>query len=208
MNLLSSRHLGCLGLLMLGLLANCSRVVSSKQLLQYALDPKNGLYQKANRNGILVEVFYKPHQLIMAQEIKGARWTTSQLDSINKHFSEYDYFVLRLSRNGQEIERSYAGDEAEFNKVNSYLSFEIGNDITLTLSQDTFKVKDFIHTRTFGSGPSSDILFAFKSNLAQSKGTVKFIFDDSQFNSGRNEFDFAISDIKSTPVITLKQEKL
>jgi hypothetical protein len=203
MMIFNFKDLTCLGLLISGLFSSCTHMGSTNDLLNYALDPKNGLHQKEEKNGILVEVLYKPTQLIVAQEIKGQSLRLSQVDSIQRYFSEFDYFLLRLSRNGKEIETAFAGDQSKFNEANSYLSFEMAKDVRLIWERDTISTKDFIHTRTFGSSPSSDILFVFKSRLRDRNGSVKFIFDDRLFDSGRSEFDFAVSDIKSIPSITL-----
>jgi hypothetical protein len=189
-------------------LTSCKQTVSTNQLLDYTLNPKNGLLKKEKKNGVVLQVLYKPNQLIVAQEIKGRNLRPSQIDSVQSYFNEFDYFLLRLSRNGKEIETGYAADQVKFVQVNNYLSFEIGKNVSLVQDRDTIKVKDFIHTRTFGSSPSSDILFVFKSRLQERRGEVKFIFNDEMFNSGLSEFDFALSNIKSLPIINLIEKPL
>ena len=181
----------------------CSKVVSKQELLNYTLDSENGLLKKEEKSNSVVEVLYRPNDLMLLQEIKGRSFDFSQIDSVKKYFQGFSYFLLRLSRNGKEITIPYAANPVKFNQANDYLGFGIGKDVYLVQSRDTIKVQDFIHTRTFGSSPSSDVLFAFKTDLRKKSGQVRFIFNDQQFELGLNEFSFDISDIKSTPSIDL-----
>jgi hypothetical protein len=188
--------------------ASCQQTFSRKDLLDYTFDAKNGLYKMEDNNGILIEVIYKPNQLIAEQEIKGRNLKKSQIDSIKNYFHDFDYFLLRLSRNKHEIENAYAQDPVKFIDVNNYLSFEIGKDVYLVNNEDTVRATDFIHTRTFGSSPSSDILFAFKCESSDRSGEINFIFNDTKFDTGLNEFAYANSDLKSVSSINLTEKPL
>jgi Lhr-like helicase len=134
--------------------------------------------------------------------------TEHQVDSIQNYFSDLDYFLLRLSRNSHEIENAYASDLLKFNEINNYLSFEIGNDVYLVQDGNKIKVADFIRTRTFGSSPSTDILFAFKKGIIKTNASVKFIFEDAGLDTGRIEFDFDINDIKKVSAIHLIEKSV
>src|SRR4051794_6894045 len=85
-------------------LAGCQEDLSRQQLIDYTLDPANGLYKKETKGNVTIEVVYRPSQLIAEQDARGLTLTSDQVDSINNYFSEIDYFLLRLSRNSDEIE--------------------------------------------------------------------------------------------------------
>ncbi len=184
-------------------LLGCNKIVSKQELLTYISDPSNGLQKKEQKNGCDIEAVYRPADLIVFQEIKGTSFSSPQIDSMKNYYQEFSYFLLRLSRDGKEITIPYASDPVKFNQVNDYLGFTIGKDVYLIQDHDTVKVHDFIHTRTFGSSPSSDVLFAFKIDLKKRNEQVRLIFDDHQFGLGFNEFLFEARDIKSAPSIDL-----
>ena len=183
------------------LLLGCKKTATRQELLAYTFEPNNGLCQKEERNSNTIEAIYRPSDLILFQQLNGSTWSSAQIDSLKTYYGRLDYFLLRLSRDGKEITISYAVDPSKFQQVNSYLGFEIGKDVFLVNQSDTIRVLDFIHTRTFGSSPSSDILFAFKSGLKSRSGKVKLVFNDQRFGLGLNEFTFNCSDIKSAPYI-------
>ncbi len=191
--------------MLLLLFSGCSRTVSRQELLTYTFDPDHGLYQKLEKDDALIEVIYRPSDLILYQQLKGESRSAAQIDSMKNYYRSLDYFLIRLSRNGKEINIPYAGNPSRFNQVNDYLNFNIGKDVSLVHDKDIIPVLDFIHTRTFGSSPSSDILFAFKSGLTNKSGEVKVLFDDHAFGLGLNQFTFNCNDIKSAPHIDFNQ---
>jgi hypothetical protein len=43
-------------------LTGCESSMSKKELLDYTFNPDNGLYHNEERNGVLIEVVYRPTQ--------------------------------------------------------------------------------------------------------------------------------------------------
>ena len=184
-------------------LAGCQKDLSREGLINYTLDPDNGLYKKEKKGDITIEVLYRPSQLIAEQDARGLTLSTHQMDSINEYFGEVDYFLLRLSRNSDEIENAYARNSLMFNEVSNYLSYGIAHDVFLLQGSDTLHVADFIRTQTHGASPSTDILFGFKPGVNDKNGDIKFIFKDLKFDTGVNEFDFNASDLQTASSIQL-----
>ena len=176
-------------------LISCQGDLTRKQLLDYTTDVKNGLCKKQEKLGTQLEVIYRPSQLMAEAQIRNEELSDRQIDSIRATFKEIDYFLLRISRNSREIENSYSGDSRNFQRINNYLSFEIGGDIYLVQSRDTLRVTDFVRTQTFGASPSTDILLAFKPGFSKRSIDIKVVFNDTKFDTGVNEFLFDIDDI-------------
>src|SRR5258706_15726119 len=72
----------------------CSKVVSKQELLNYTLDSENGLLKKEEKSNSVVEVLYRPNDLMLLQEIKGRSFDFSQIDSVKKYFQGFSYFLL------------------------------------------------------------------------------------------------------------------
>src|SRR5258706_7487689 len=100
------------------LLSGCNKTASRQGLLAYTFDPDHGLYQKLEKDGAIIEVIYRPSDLILYQQLKGEVKSAAQVDSMKSYYRSMDYFLLRLSRNGKEITIPYAGDPSKFNQVN------------------------------------------------------------------------------------------
>jgi hypothetical protein len=168
------------------------------QLKSYPLNKENGLYQSAQVGAILIEVIYRPKDLIIAQEVDvindDTQWVAQErrLDSV-------DYFVLRLSRSGDEIENMYAGREARYQQVISYLSGGIGSDLSLKRGNETIEIEGLAFAPTFGGSNASSVLMIFKSYLSKVERDFSVEFNDSQFGTGLNSFRFKAKAIGSCP---------
>jgi hypothetical protein len=189
-------------------LAGCQQDVSRQQLIDYTFDPSHGLHKRDTKGNITIEVVYRPSQLIAQQDVRGLTLSSNQVDSIYEYFSGIDYFLLRLSRDSDEIENAYAENHTAFNEISNYLSHGIGENVFLLQGSDTLHATDFIRTQTHGASPSTDILFGFKPGLNDENGDFKFIFNDLRFHTGLNEFDFNISDLRTVSSIHLTDKNL
>jgi hypothetical protein len=178
-------------------------VVSAQELSAYISDVENGLKQQTTKSGIDISVTYRPTDFIVAQEVAGEGYTQHQIDSIKASLQSIDYFMLSLSKKSQAVENYFTGNEAQFNTVIEYLSFKIGKDLSLVHGPDTIPAKDFMYAQGFGSTKSSDVLVAFESNLSDRDGELTFLFDDSIFKTGLNQFQFSLNDIHSTPLLRI-----
>lgn len=186
------------------------RVQSVHQLIDYCNDPANGLCSNHEFGEFRIGVIYRPAEIIIAQEIKSLSPSHSneQIDSVIKLFKGIDYFLLRLQKQGNEVESSYAKDPLKFRDVNNYLTTKIGDDIRLVYRGDTLRTKGAIHTRTFGSSKSTDVLVAFDSSLKDKSGEFQFIFEDKVFDTGLHVFEFEAGKIKSIPLLDLTKQIL
>jgi hypothetical protein len=179
------------------------RAQSVHEVIDYCNEPTNGLRADYAIGEYRFEVIYRPVEIIVAQEIKSLSLTGQQIDSVRQLFDGIDYFLLRMQKKGTEVETSFARDPIRFGEVNTYLATKVGRDIKLVHAGDTILAKATIHTRTFGSSQSTDLLIAFESSLISKSGEFEVLFDDKIFGTGLHMFDFEINNIKSIPSLDL-----
>lgn len=189
----------CLALSLVMAFTNCTTksVRTEAELAKYILEPANGLIKTIEAGDITLEVMYKPTDLIVAQEADGETLSAQQIDSLKQVFSQYDYFILRLSKSGKDLASAYAQNDAEFNKVSEYLTSLIGQDMTLICGKEVLSVEDFMYAPTFGSSKTSDLLVAFKH--IDTDTDVTFQLNDQLFGTGISQFIFNSSELYATP---------
>lgn len=179
--------------------SNCAdSYISKDDLKAYPLSVKNGLIKSIDKSGIQIDVYYRPKDLIIAQELT-LPVNETKINTIETQYDSLDYFMLRLSKNGKEMESSFAGNPERLSEVVSYLSSSIADRVYMVLEQDTISTLDAIYDRTFGATTTTQIMLIFKSNLKDQNGEVKLFYDDNFFGTGLCEFHFDIKRIKRIP---------
>lgn len=178
------------------------RIVTEQELKDYTLDPSNGLIKQASTNGVEIEVVYRPTDLVLAQQLQGLTNENERRKEIES-FSGLSYFVVKISRHGQEIENTYAGDPSKFTNVVSYLSSGLRANMYVVNGSDTIPSLDAVYTRMFGAATATSVMTIFETNVKTLTGNLKFCFDDTVLGLGRNEFVFDLADIKNAPTLNL-----
>jgi hypothetical protein len=187
----------------------CSKkeVETPQELMQYVANPENGLVKVTTEGDVTIEVFYRPHDIILQQRLDGVKVSQQRIDSIKTDILEYAYFAMKLKKADRSIVNAYANSD-NFELASNYVSFQIGKDIRLIVDSDTIPVFDFISSQSFEASNSTDVLFVFKKNIIDINGSCVFQFDDNFFGSGLNRFEFNIADIKSIPSLSNKSNSL
>lgn len=174
--------------------------LSSEELMQYVMNPDHGLIKREERNGTVLEVYYKPSSLVVRQQNLDER-DSSRKNHAESQLGKLDYFVLRLQRDGREIENGYAGDPNTFNDVINYLAYSISEDIKLIHGRDTIPVADIAYGRSFGAAKKTDLLVVFDSDLRNKDGSASVVLSDRLFGTGITQFSFDLSDLKNIPLL-------
>ncbi|MBT1697138.1 hypothetical protein KK083_09645 [Fulvivirgaceae bacterium PWU4] len=186
-----------------GLLSCGSRsIVSEQELKDYIINPDHGLCRREAKNGIDMEVVYRPSELVAAQQVAGVT-DQKEREKIIRNFDSLAYFVIKLSRNGQEIENAYASDNDKFLQATSYLSSGIAQDLYLVNKGDTIRALDAVYTRMFGAATATTVMAIFDTNVKDLDGSLTFCFGDTGLGLGLNEFEFYTNDINKAPTLNL-----
>jgi hypothetical protein len=180
-------------------LSQCTdRYISRDELKAYPLNVKNGVIKSIDKSGIQIDAYYRSKDLIIAQELTPPVADTD-LNKIESQYDSLDYFILRLSKNGKEIENGFVSNSERFSNVVSYLSSSLAERVYLVLDRDTIPALDAMYARTFGATTATQVMLIFKSNLVHQDGNVKLVYDDNFFGTGLNEFQFDVKNIKRIP---------
>ena len=123
---------------------------------------------------------YRPSELIAWQEYKGSNSRMEgHFATLKSQFSPYQYFLLTLSQNGGEIMAQQAGNPQEFSQRLHQLSFGMAPFVSLITSKgDTLPLADYAHSRTFGAGKSTTLLFAFEVEKTEGLEWLTFSLDE------------------------------
>lgn len=188
--------------MMIGLLACGSAEMKEDDLKNYIANDEHGLHKEIEKNGITIEAFYKPSQMVWNSDISGEA-DHAKRELMIKACDTLTYFSLHFSRNGKEIENAYVSEPEVFERIVNYLSFDILNDLYLINGNDTVPAVDAVYARTFGAGTSTLVTAVFDVNIKEdAKGeNVKLFLDDQMLETGLDEFAFQTSDIKKTPTL-------
>jgi hypothetical protein len=184
--------------------SSCQSEMNKPDLNQFVMNEENGLTQENLHDLVDIEVTYRPRDLVIEQMLD-KEYSQQQFDSIGHLLDSVDYFVIRFTKNGEDVVNSYAGDETSFSAITNYLSYEISKDIRLIVGEKAIPVDDFVYQQGFGVAKASSLLVAFKSAMFTRDSDFSVVIEDSRFNTGVNEFKFQAEDITSIPRLKRRQ---
>jgi hypothetical protein len=180
-----------------------TQLLSPDELKSYALDPGNGLVQRVDKGGLILEMCYKPKSLVLMQESQNVSDEKEKL-TFEKRIEKLDYFVLFISKGGREIESNYVTDSNAFKEVVDYLSFNIADDLFMICEGDTVFALDAAYARSFSISKATSIMAVFDSDLVKSDKNATVYFDDKHFGTGLNAFEFKNKNIQLIPDLKTK----
>ncbi|SHG78060.1 hypothetical protein SAMN04488109_1803 [Chryseolinea serpens] len=186
-------------LVLLFLLVSCGKKKATYlELQKFVADPAHGLVQSKNIQGVKIDVYYRPTDLLVHQEIGKARSASdSTIAKLRQKYSAYEYFVLSLSKGRKEI--TQVEGPWDRGQIIQALSFEMSRFVKMTsMGRDSIPVSDYTIVRTFGLGNSTDALFAFEKPLGDTKW-IQFSMDEFGLGIGRQEFRFSTRNIDAVP---------
>jgi hypothetical protein len=176
--------------------------MTEEQLVNYIADPDNGLRHEVLQGEILLDVNYKPATLVMSETIRSAE-SEEERATLKSTYDTLDYFVVRLSRNGHEIENDFAGNEQRFEELMQHLTFGIRDDFKVITSNDTIPPLEVLYTRAFGTAGFTSLLLVVPAHLKNCNDEAVLIYNDSWLGTGITEFKFRCNDIKNCPNVKI-----
>jgi hypothetical protein len=186
------------------ILISCSapEYLTPEQLNKYVFDVDNGLTQKTEINGYLVDVTYRPTDLLLKQEIGDQPVSADKIKSLRSKYEPYYYFVLNLSKNNKEALHQVDGGMGQYSELVQTLSFRMSNYVNLTTTaQDTIPTGDFILNRTYGLSNATSLLFVFSKEKAKDKDWIQFNLNEFGLGIGNQRFRFKTKNLERTPKI-------
>jgi hypothetical protein len=187
-------------------IVSCNRPMKQDKLMKYISEPKHGLLQEKKTNGIIFMAIYRPSDLMAAQELRAySSYSRQFADSIKAIYNKYLYFLISMSYNNQELLNSLSGNQQQFGEMVNRLSFEMNDYILLTTSNnDTLKLIDYSYPRMYGTGTSTDLLFAFERFQLGQAGELYLKLSDFGIKTGDVVFTFKSGDLHNVPVLEME----
>ncbi len=202
-------NFGILLLLLFGIFTSCSnkRFNSKEEMITYIKNPTNGYLQEKTVNNVSYSLLYKPTDLLVEQELTQVPDSVrkAKISILREKYNKYMYFVLSMSRNGQELLNSSTGSRAEFGAMVNQLAFDMEDKVHLyTQQKDTLMLMDYIYPRTYGMTPNTTMLFVFpKDKKYLEKDELSFTIEDLGFYTGEVKFKVPINNIVTEPKLEL-----
>lgn len=173
--------------------------VSAEELRKFLVDPDNGVRKVATINDFTIEVSLRPTDFLVLQEVSSDSIFQERIEELRAKYGRYFYFLLSLSKNGQEALRpsSLGYDYSELVNV---LSFRMGSYINLTTSRlDTIPLADAILTPTYGMSRSTDVILVFNREKSIETDWVQLNVNEFGMGIGNHRFRFMQSDLERIP---------
>ncbi|MEO1050965.1 MAG: hypothetical protein AAFX87_10065 [Bacteroidota bacterium] len=180
--------------------------LSEAELQAYVQDTDHGLSKKKQFKGYEVQVTYRPQDLLIAQETRGATaLDTEELERLTKKYEDYYYFILSLSRDNKEALYKTGGGYDQFSDMVQTLSFRMASHVNMTTAgSDTIEVADYVFPRTYGMGGATNLMFVFNKKEAEGDEWVQLNLKEFGLGLGNQNFRFRKEDLDNTPKIKFK----
>ncbi len=189
------------------LTVSCKRTLTESKLINYIKNPDNGLIQNKAINEVEIRVYYRPSDLLVAQELKAKGKVTDSL--IKAYRGEYGnnlYFAMSIMKGGGEVLSSFAGNRQEYGAMVQQLAFGLDQKVLMTTSSgDTLHLLDYIFPRTYGHAPTTDLLFVFENKKLDNSEWISLKLEEFGLSTGDLRFKFYTKDLKRVPKLKFEQ---
>jgi hypothetical protein len=167
--------------------------LEEEALHRYVRTEGNGLIKAKEADGFHLAMIWRPTDLIAKQQaVKG---TKIEFDSLASYFSNYLYFNLEITKDGKDLETSFANDPSSFAEKISFLSSGLAENIRIISEDDTIPALECIYSRSYGMGASQCLIVLNKPK----KDFFQIEVKGYPIGFGKELFSFHLSDIQNAP---------
>lgn len=186
-------------------LAGCTgeSLLGEAALKQWIADPEHGVLVADRQEFVVTTLQYRPVDLVISQELRGMDYRAEDVARLRKDYDSLDFFVMKISKRGQEIENMFAQDPAAFAEVISYLNGDIADDIWLNVGNKPVLPEQVAYVRTFGAATASSLMIVFKSGILKQDADIVCTWEDTKMHTGIHRFAFTLKNIKDIPKLKL-----
>jgi hypothetical protein len=194
------RHLRYL-MLILVVNACTPESLSVEQLNTYLLDQKNGLIKRTVVNDVSIDLVYRPSDIVLSSHVGSNNVDSASLPVMRRRYESYLYFVISLSKGGQNVLKPDVSG-AQYSELVNTLSFQMDRFIFATTGSDTIRVEAFQLDRLHEIQGPTKVLVAFPRDQFNEQA---FDINLREFGlgTGAQRFRFQFDDIKTVPKLRL-----
>jgi len=176
------------------------KLLDKRSLEGYIRQPKHGLIQEAEEEGIHVSLSVEPTGLLVAQEWgPSGKKDTAGLHKLEQKYGKNYYFLLKFSKNGKEAIRQL-GSFARYSDMVQVLSFQMQQYVNITTpSHDTVQLNDYVFEQTYGMSNANTLLLSFPKDRMNKSERVEVNLAECGFGTGNLRFIFRKKDIDDIP---------
>lgn len=170
---------------------------SAEDLKQFISEPSNNLVKKVVLNGIVVEVSFKPNDLLIHQEIGGGPTDHQRLVNLERKYEENYYFLIRLIKNDSTAQEDSVTRQPQFADVygSIYRSLSV-----ITPEEDTIRSDQFtIEHINVANESAPEIMIVLSKKKSTYRDWIQFNLDEFGLGIGDHEFKFFINDLEHVP---------
>jgi hypothetical protein len=191
---------GCLFLfffIILVLFSCKAKILSKDQLIKY-VDENKELNKTHEANGVVINLRYFPHQLLVYQELGDSK-EGGKIQEIEKKYSSNYYFKASFSKNNKEVIRQL-GSFKEYSDMLQVFSFEMGKHINITTNDsDTLYLKGCSFDQNFGLTSANTLTLVFDKNDFKGHNLFKINIGEFGLRIGNLNFPFSTEEIYKVP---------
>lgn len=187
-----------ISILILGVACTQKSFRTTEELWKHIKDPENEYIQQKEVRGVAYTLLYKPHDLLVHQEL-GGDTEDSLVKKYRNKYKDYLYFNLSMSKGGHELLSHVARDRQLFGAMVNDLAFGMQQKVHVyTPAKDTIPMTDFIYPRMYGMSGNTSILFVYPKREADLDNEyLNFTVQDLGFYTGEVKFKVPTDVIKN-----------
>lgn len=185
-------------------ISSCTKPFDTQEEMNdYIQNEDNGYNYKKTVADVDYVLQYRPTDLLVKQEL-GDDTNPAKVDKFRKHYSQYIYFNLSMSKNNQELLNGVAQDKAKFGQMVNELAFGMEEKLHLySPTKDTLALADFIYPRMYGMSNSTSIMIVYpRDTKYMNQEYLNFIIEDLGLETGDIKFKLDTKALKNEPQLS------
>lgn len=171
----------------------------------YVNEESNGLIKGQSRKGYDLQLYNRPRDLWVAQELRGEWPTDSLVQKYRDRYDDYLYFILKISKEGKEALYT-SRNQNTFSELLQTLSFRMGAFTQMVTSEkDTIPLADSHYSRFYGQSGGTSVMLAFDKASVEDSEWVQVNLADLGLNIGTTRYRFLTKELLNAPQIDFNQ---
>lgn len=188
-------------LILILFISSCTKKFDTQEEMNsYISEEDNGYHYKKTVADVDFVLQYRPTDLLVKQEL-GNDTDPAKVEKFRKHYSQYMYFNLSMSKNNQELLNGVAQDKTKFGQMVNELAFGMEEKMHVyTPTKDTLALADFIYPRMYGMSNSTSIMIVYPRDEKYMKQEyLNFVIEDLGLETGDIKFKLNTKALTNEP---------
>lgn len=192
-------------IIIVSLAVSCKKqTLSERDYIRYVEENENGLVKTVDIGDLRYKVQYKPHDYILAHELKGGN-DSERLSRLNQ-MKGTAWFNITIARpgKGESPLRYNVSSLEEYNHRYNYFLTAAARDLALAYGGDTLFPISYHFETSYNLAPVETMIVGFGLPADSVAGqNMQLIFYDRVFNNGIIKTSFTKESLQSIPQVTL-----